>query len=138
MNTMIRSALVLLAVAGLVACGDDDDTVSSRADAPPPAASACLEGSTECDDDPTSTADDSDDAIDEGAAIEEARGLLGLAEDELDASVRIARAGDEQYALTADYVIGRMTVELDPDEDDTMRVTSVVIELTDGPLTVTE
>ncbi len=138
MNVLTRSALVLLAVAGLAAC-DDGSTVQTNADAPTssPAAGACLEGSTDCDDTPTTDAGD-DGAIDEAAVIEEGRALLGMAEDELDPSVRIARAGDEQFALTEDYRIGRMTVELDPDSAGTLRVTKVVIELTDGPLTLPE
>lgn len=35
-------------------------------------------------------------------------------------------------------MIGRMTVELDPDIGGTLRVTKVVIELTDGPVTLPE
>ena len=139
MKTLIRAALVLLAVAALAACGDDDETVNSNADAPASddAAGACLEGSTDCDDIPSTSGDD-DDAIDEHAAIEEAKALIGMAEDELDPGVRVSRRGDEQYAVTEDYVIGRMTVELDPDDDGTMRVTKVVLELTEGPMTFPE
>ena len=140
MKTLIRAALVLLAVAALTACGDDDETVNSNADAPASddAAGACLEGSTDCDDTPSTSAGDDDDAIDEHAAIEEAKALIGMAEDELDPGVRVSRRGDEQYAVTEDYVIGRMTVELDPDDDGTMRVTKVVLELTEGPMTFPE
>ena len=142
MKTLIRSLLVVLAVAGFAACGDDDQTVSSADDAPAAGsddvASMCIEGSTDCDDTPTATDGGDPDAVDEGAIIEEGRALLGVAQDQLSDDVRIARAGDVQFALTEDYVIGRMTVELDPDEDGTMRVVTVVIELTDGPLTLPE
>lgn len=139
MKTLIRAAVVVLAVAGLAACGDDDETVNSNADAPSDdAAGACLEGSTDCDDTPSTSAGSDDEAIDEHAAIEEAKALVGVAEDELDGDVRIARRGDEQFALTEDYRIGRMTVELDPDDQGTMRVTKVVVELTDGPMTFPE
>ena len=139
MKTLIRAAVVLLAVAALAACGDDDDeTVSSNADAPSDsAAGACLEGSEDCDDTP-STSEGDDDAVDEHALIEEAKALVGMAEDELDRDVRISRRGDEQFLLTEDYVIGRMTVELDPDDTGTMRVTTVVLELTEGPVTFPE
>ena len=140
MKPLLRAALVLLAVAALAACGDDDATVNSNADAPAndPAAGACREGSTDCDDTPTTPADDDSGAVDEHAAIEEAKALVGVAEDELDPSVRVSRRGDEQYAVTEDYRIGRMTVELDPDDQGTMRVTKVVLELTEGPMTFPE
>ena len=138
MKTMIRAAVVLLTVIALAACGDDDETVNSNADAPSDgAAGACLEGSEDCDDTP-STSDGDDDAVDEHALIEEAKALVGTAEDDVADDVRIGRRGDESFALTDDYVIGRMTVELDPDDSDTMRVTKVVLELTEGPMTFPE
>jgi hypothetical protein len=140
MKSITRSLLLALAIVGFTACGDDDDTVNSNADAPvdDDAASMCIEGSTDCDDTPTATDGGDPDAIDEGAIIEEANRLIGLAEDELDDSVRIGRRGDEYMILTEDYQIGRMTAELDPDDLGVMRVTSVIIELTDGPVTVPE
>ncbi len=61
-------------------------------------------------------------------ARDDAHGLLGRYESDLPDDVRVGRRGDEQYALTEDYVIGRLTVELD-DEGDGYRVTSVVVEL---------
>lgn len=75
--------------------------------------------------------------VDEHAAIAEAEGLIGVARDDLDPSVRISRMGDEQLAVTEDYVIGRITVELDPDADGVLRVVSATVELTEGPVTVT-
>ena len=88
--------------------------------------------------DATAGEDADDDAIDEHAVIEEARALIGVAEDELDPEVRISRRGDEQLMLTEDYVIGRMTAELDADDAGVYRVVKVVVELTDGPVTFPE
>lgn len=67
-------------------------------------------------------------------ARNDAHGLLGRYEADLPADVRIARKGDEQFMLTEDYVLGRFTVELDGDGDG-HRVTSVAVELPDGPET---
>lgn len=63
-----------------------------------------------------------------------AHGLLGRYERDLPADVRIARKGTEQFMLTEDYVLGRMTVELDA-EGGGYRVTSVTVELPGGPET---
>lgn len=67
-------------------------------------------------------------------ARNEAHGLLGRYENTLPPDVRIARRGQEQFALTEDYRLGRLTVELD-DDGDGYRVTSVTVELPDGPET---
>jgi hypothetical protein len=67
-------------------------------------------------------------------AREEARGLLGMHEEALPEGVRIGRRGDEDFALTEDYVLGRSTVQLD-DDGSGFRVTSVTVELPDGPET---
>jgi hypothetical protein len=67
-------------------------------------------------------------------ARDDAHGLLGRYEDDLPADVRVARKGAEQYALTEDYVLGRLTVELDEDGV-AHRVTSVTVELPAGPET---
>ena len=68
-------------------------------------------------------------------ARDDAHALLGAPEGELGAEVRISRRGAETMMLTEDYVLGRMTVELD-DAGDGYRVTSVTVELPDGPETV--
>ncbi len=68
-------------------------------------------------------------------ARDEARALLGTPEDELGADVRVGRRGSESMMLTEDYVLGRMTVELD-DAGAGYRVTAVTVELPDGPETV--
>ena len=65
-------------------------------------------------------------------ARDNAHGLLGLNERDLPADVRIARIGNEQFALTEDYVLGRLTVDLDDLDDGGYRVTSVTVELPDG------
>ena len=67
-------------------------------------------------------------------ARDDAHGLLGRYEDDLPADVRVARKGAEQHALTEDYVLGRLTVELDEDGV-AHRVTSVTVELPAGPET---
>lgn len=61
--------------------------------------------------------------------------MLGLAEDELADDVRIGRRGGEQMMLTEDYVVGRYTVELDDDGTGTFRVTTVTVEMEEGPET---
>lgn len=74
--------------------------------------------------------------IDTAAEVAEARALLGTPEDELPGSVRIARRGGEGFAVTDDYVLGRDTVELDEVKGAHV-VTSVTVELPDGPRTFT-
>ena len=64
--------------------------------------------------------------------------LVGLTQDELPADVRIARIGDEWFALTDDYVIGRRTAELDVDADGVARVVKITVELENGIVTVPE
>lgn len=145
----IRSAVLLATVAFLfAACGDDDDAIDTSAgndagatqlagsggdfDDTPDAAADCIDGA-DCDD--TGGGTDTG-GIDEGAAVRAAEALVGTPERELDADVRVSRRGDEQFMLTEDYVIGRMTVELD-DRGSGFVVTKVVLELTEGPMTFT-
>ncbi|HEX4905309.1 MAG TPA: hypothetical protein VFU93_07650 [Acidimicrobiales bacterium] len=64
--------------------------------------------------------------------------LVGLTLDELPDDVRIARIGDEHFALTDDYVIGRRTAELDLDADGVARVVKVTVELENGIVTFPE
>jgi hypothetical protein len=71
-------------------------------------------------------------AFDTAAAARRAASLLGTAEADLPADVRIARRGDDEYALTADLVPGRLTVELDDDGSGTFIVVEVLVELEDG------
>ncbi len=69
-------------------------------------------------------------------AVEHARGILGAYEDTLPDDVRVGRRGDEHMALTEDYRLGRLTVELDDTDGDGFRVTAVTVELSDGPETL--
>jgi hypothetical protein len=93
-------------------------------------------------DEPVTGAPDDGGAVDPAPADEyptdqvreEARGLLGMHEEDLPEDVRIRRRGDEEFALTEDYVLGRSTVELD-DDGSGPRVMSVTVELPDGPET---
>ncbi|MEX2561792.1 MAG: hypothetical protein WD358_00915 [Nitriliruptoraceae bacterium] len=93
-------------------------------------------------DQPVAGAPDDGNAGDPAPAIEyavdlereQARGLLGMHEEDLPDGVRISRRGDDDFALTEDYVIGRRTVQLD-DDGSGFRVMSVTIELPDGPET---
>jgi hypothetical protein len=117
-------AVALLAL-GAVACGNDTDT-----DDPPPdpANGACLQGDTDCYETGAET-----DNLDERVAIANVEALLGTQEDQLPDGVRIARRGTESFPLTEDYVIGRVTVELD-DIDGSYTVTTATIELSDGAI----
>ena len=126
----------LAMAAALTACGTTASTaapVSTPNPTPPPAAGMCAEGVTDCVDTPelggTRPADLE-------VELESARALLGIGEADLPTEVRIARRGEEQMMLTEDYVIGRMTVELDPAADGGYTVTTVTLELPDGPHTV--
>lgn len=67
----------------------------------------------------------------------DASAYLGATRDELPETIRIGRIDDEQMALTEDYQIGRITVELDDlNGDGNPVVTSATVELPDGPETV--
>ena len=153
---MIRTPIAIMTIAAasllLAACGDDDDPTTTNAagddteqgssaeddgidgnddtvsSVPPDAAAggSCLEGSTDCGDMGAPANND------EGAA----RSLLGVAREDLGPDVRIARIDDEQFMLTEDYVVGRLTVELDTGDDGVARVTVVTLEAEDGPVTV--
>lgn len=139
----------------LTACGDDGDDAASPdaaaqvVDGPggDAAAGTCLEGTPDCEDTPmdpdqpvSGPADDgqptgSDEGFATEEAREEARATLGRPEGELDTDIRIRRRGEESFMLTEDYVLGRITVELDDDGSGTYVVTSATVELPDGPET---
>jgi hypothetical protein len=157
-RTAAHLLVALLVLAG-AACGDDAETVTDAGpevtdpadDAPHGAgggaAGTCLEGTPDCrdtpmgDDEPVMGPDgepvpaDSGDDFPSDAAREEARSMLGKPEAELAADVRVRRRGEESFALTEDYVLGRITVELDDDGTGTYVVTSATVELPDGPET---
>jgi hypothetical protein len=138
-TTAILGAIAIFAAA----CGAADADVIAAPDADP-AAGACLEGTPDCvdtdlDGDQGPPTDDPT-AIDEGALLREAEGLLGEVEEEVlerRPDVRVGRRGGEHMMLTEDYVIGRMTIATDDDGSGTYRVVEVTLELTDGPQILT-
>ncbi len=69
--------------------------------------------------------------------LENAASFLGTPEAGLDPQWRIARRGDETFALTEDFVVGRFTVELDDDGTGAFTVVAVTVELPGGARTVT-
>lgn len=126
--TIVAVSMMAAACAGAdAAVPDADEPVSA------PVAGTCAPEVTDCDD----TVSEPDD-LDVDAARERGRALLGLAEDDLPADVRIGRIDDEEWMLTEDYVLGRATVELDAGADGVARVTSVRLELADGPETLSD
>lgn len=112
--------------AGSACLADDADCYEDGTDAGSPGSGMCLPDVPDCDD--TSVDESATDQI-----REEARGLLGMSESALPDDVRIARRGDEQFALTEDYAIGRRTVEIDDTDGSGYRVVAVTIELPEGP-----
>lgn len=130
MVTLIRPAVraitVVLAVSLLAACGDDDDVETTTGEP--------VQDSMGSDVD-----DDGSDELTAEAARQRARDLLGTPEAELDLGpdLRIGRRGEEQFMLTEDYVIGRITVELDDEGSGTYVVTEATVELPGGPETFT-
>jgi hypothetical protein len=137
MTRMWVVAGMLVLVLGVAGCGGGDSGEVAQGDGQGPAAGMCHESEPDCVD-TVVDGDGSDAGVDEHATIEEARSLLGRSEDELDESVRVGRRGDDHMALTEDYVIGRMTAELDEDDAGVFRVTAVTVELTEGPQTLTD
>ena len=120
----IALSLLTAACAGAEAAPTSpDDPVTSA-----PGSGMCAPEAPDCDD---TAVDD----FDVDTAREAAASLLGAAEDDLAADVRIGRRGDEHMMLTEDYVLGRRTVDLDADGNGVHRVVSVVVELPDGPET---
>jgi hypothetical protein len=75
--------------------------------------------------------------LDVAAATRRAAALLGMPEADVADDVRIARRGDERFPLTADLVPGRLTVELDEDDEGQYVVTAVAVETEDGSEVVT-
>ena len=67
----------------------------------------------------------------------DAKFYLGKPKSEVPELIRIARIDDKQFALTEDYQIGRITVELDDRGKGGPVVTTSTVELPDGPETFT-
>lgn len=135
MNATTRFlALAAVPLLALTACGDPD---TSPAEAPgttePPTAPTTTEPAA-----PGDATTLPPGAPDIAAAVGRAASLLGTSERDLPDDVRIARRGDEQLALTMDLVPGRLTVELDEDDDGVFVVTAVSVETEDGSELVTE
>ncbi len=115
---------------------DADEPDTPMGDEPAPSA-MCLPDAPDCEDTVASDGgEDPDASIDEAAEIAEAEALLGTPEADLPDDVRIARRGEESFALTEDYVLGRDTVVLE-DRGEGFVVVEVVVELTEGPYTAT-
>lgn len=129
--TRLAVGLVVGAIA-LTACGDGDDAVTS-----PPA--------NELPTDPQDGAAGGTRPADQEFTTQERVDLLlGTTQEEAENvalefgwTVRVGRIDDEQFALTEDYQLDRMTLELDSDASGTPVVTSVTVELDGGPQTFT-
>lgn len=139
---LLIAGVGVIATMGLAACGTADGAVPGRFEpagsSVDSAAAMCSQDEPDCTDTPQ-LADDEPVAIDE-TGIEQlrrdARFYLGAQKDDLNEHVRIGRIGDEHMALTDDYQVGRITVELDDLRGDGMPVvTSATVELPDGPET---
>jgi hypothetical protein len=138
---MIRGTFATLAlVTSAVLAGCAAPTTATGSSGDPGAggvAGMCVEGATDCVDTPQLTGDPM--PIDETGIRQfrrDAKFYLGKPESELPEMIRVARVDDESYALTDDYQIGRITVELD-DRGDGPVVTKSTVELPDGPETFT-
>lgn len=118
-RTYLAMALTVLAIT-MAACGGSDRTGDVVMD------------------DSAGQGEPAGDVYDSDAARAEAKALLGLTDAELEPEVRVSRRGEEQMMLTEDYVLGRMTVELDINDMDQWIVTAVTVELPDGPVTFTQ
>lgn len=132
MNVRVLLCAGLAAVA-LAACGTEpaaDAPVDSGGE---PAAGACLVGDPDCEDMGPGSGPATDFPIE--AVRAGAQDLLGRPEADLPETIRVARRGGEQFMLTEDYVEGRVTVELDPDDSGAFVVTKVTVEMPDGPET---
>lgn len=126
---LVTSALALAGCAAPSAGAGDE--LGGDEPASHPVAGMCAADQPDCDD---MIVDDEGD-FDSDAARDAAAALLGAAEHDLDADVRVSRRGDEHFMLTEDYVLGRITVELDADTDGVFRVVAATVELPEGPAT---
>jgi len=139
MRATTSSLLALALLATACAAAADARSNADEPTSAPPATGMCLEGAPDCVD--TVVDPDANSDVDEGAVIAEAKALLGGTQAEVlnsQPAIRLSRAGDEHFALTEDYVLGRMTVATDDDGTGTFRVVEVVVELTDGPVVMAD
>ena len=149
-RTLTDLGFALLATALLAGCGAagggaaTPDPTPSPTDAaaadPGAAAGMCLEGATDCVDTPQLLSDEPV-PIDETGLQQfrkDARYYLGRPQSELNELIRVARIDDVDMAVTDDYQIGRITVELDTvNEGEEPIVTSATVEMPEGPETFT-
>ncbi len=141
-RTGLLVVAALMLVLGLAACGAQD-AESGAVSAPAGggaggAAGTCAQDQPDCVDTPQ-LASDEPVPIDQTGIQQsrrDAKHYLGRTQDELNERIRIARIDDEQFMLTEDYQVGRITVELhDVKGNGTPIVTSATVELPDGPAT---
>jgi hypothetical protein len=130
-------ALAAVPLLALTACGDPE-TPAPGAQPEPVATSPSTDpvGTTE----PETPGDATTlppGAADTAAAVRRAASLLGTPEGDVPDDVRIARRGEEAFALTMDLVPGRLNVELDANDDGDYVVTAVSVETEDGSELVT-
>lgn len=144
MNRTIRAVAAALLALGLTACGAPSaggtTAASPTGGGSGPAAGICAQEQPDCVDTPQ-LASDEPVAIDETGIKQfrrDAKYYLGRKQSELTEFIRIGRIDEEQFMLTEDYQVGRITVELDTLKgDDKPVVTSATVELPDGPETFT-
>ncbi|MEQ8718705.1 MAG: hypothetical protein RIE08_13930 [Acidimicrobiales bacterium] len=136
---VVAVALATLAITAVAWAAADDDAADDRTSDEPPVGDASdqpntpPDGGDDVDGGPTEPGDPGD-VFPTEQARQDAQGYLGRNENTLPDEVRVGRRGAEQMMLTEDYVLGRVTVSLD-DDGDGYRVTSVTVELPDGPET---
>lgn len=136
-RTLITTAMLTSLV--LAGCGGSGNVAPDDAAGGPPVAGMCLPEAPDCVDtvvEPGGEVEAGGDEFSADQAEAAAEALLGTAEVDLAADVRVARRGEESFFLTEDYRLGRMTVELD-EHDGAFVVTAVTVELPDGPVTFT-
>ena len=124
-------ALAAVPVLALTACGDPE-TAAPGAQPEPVATSPSTDPET-----PGDATTLPPGAPDIAAALRRAASLLGTPEGDVPDDVRIARVGDEEFALTMDLVPGRLNVELDANDAGEYVVTAVAVETEDGSELVT-
>lgn len=138
---LVVAAAVMLGM-GLAACGvpsaDGATGSATNGDGSGAVAGMCAQDQPDCVDAPQLGADEPV-QIDETGIQQfrrDAKFYLGREQHELNEFVRIVRIDDEQFMLTEDYRVGRISVEMDDVKaDGTPIVTSATVELPDGPET---
>ncbi len=145
-NLSLRLAGTLVAGAlALVACGGDDVAGDTPVTSDDQGIAVGEPNGPGADDPNAGGAGDTMPAGHQFSPEERADMLFGQTEEEANNlalefgwSIRTGRVDDEQYMVTEDYVIDRMTLEYDtPEDGGEPVVTVVVIELEDGPRTFT-